>query len=108
MGLVTHNSHNSHIDTIRFSGVPIRYLRLVLKIRLDQTLNRVFSLFLQRLHYYDSHRFDPTIRYNQSILPTVLVLPSAQYKIKDYSYLIDKLHNEKKLRVVALVFPGMK
>ena len=54
---------------------------------------------------YDSHCFDSTMRYNQTTIPTVLVLPSSLSSINQYDHLIGNLANEN-YRVIALEFPG--
>ena len=69
-------------------------------------MNEFKRMLFLRLHFYDTHRLDRNMKYNRSSMSTVLILPSAEFKIKDYSYLIDKFANENK-RVLALVFPGM-
>ena len=42
---------------------------------------------------------------NESTLPTVLVLPSGEFKIEDYKYLIGNLVKDQ-YRVIAIELPG--
>lgn len=58
-----------------------------------------------QLEYYDSHCYEPKLRYLQSV-PTILVLPSSEHDIKQYDYLIGSLV-ENNYRVLALKFPGV-
>ena len=58
-----------------------------------------------KLAFYDSHRFDSSIAYNQSSIPTVLLLPSSETPIEQHAPLIANLVGEK-YRVLALKFPG--
>jgi len=59
-----------------------------------------------KLCYYDSHLFDPKNVYNQSIVPTVLLVPSTGHIIEDYQPLINDLLREN-YRVISIEFPGM-
>ncbi len=59
-----------------------------------------------KLCFYDSHMYDPKIVYNQSIISTVLLLPSTEHLIEDYSSFIDDLL-QKNYRVIAMEFPGI-
>ena len=58
-----------------------------------------------QLEYYDSHFKEENLKFTQSSLPTVLLLPSSEHTIDEYSYLIGSLAQEK-FRVLALRFPG--
>ncbi|CAF0871992.1 unnamed protein product, partial [Brachionus calyciflorus] len=58
-----------------------------------------------QLEYFDSHHFYKRLKYEQSTLPTVLILPSGENSLKDYKYLIGSLITEN-YRVIALSFPG--
>lgn len=59
-----------------------------------------------QIEYYDSHRFDPKIKYNESCLPTVLILPSSEHNLVDFDKLIGSL-TEENYRVLAFSFPGI-
>ncbi len=96
----------SYLNTKCKSIIDIKSLRIVLNpdIKLNPNEFRFCGVPI-RIQFYDTHRLDSGIRYNQSSIPTVLLLASNEDKLETYKYLIEKLLNEKK-RVLALNFPG--
>jgi hypothetical protein len=59
-----------------------------------------------KLCYYDSHMYNSKTFYNQSIISTVLLLPSTEHFIEDYHSLIENLL-KKNYRVLVMEFPGI-
>lgn len=57
------------------------------------------------IEYYDSHRFNNRLKYDQSILPTVLILPSGEKTIQDYEHLYGEL-TKLNYRVLSISLPG--
>jgi hypothetical protein len=59
------------------------------------------------LEYYDSHRHDPNIKYKQSSVSTVVILPSTEHpSLESYAELIGSLAACNH-RVIALNLPGV-
>ena len=59
------------------------------------------------IDFYDSHRQVKNIRYLQSSLKTILILPGVTTNYKIYEYLIEFLFQKLNYRVLALNFPGL-
>ncbi len=58
------------------------------------------------IEYYDSHLNDRNIKYTQSSMPTLLLLPSSHQNINDLEYFIDNFEFYKNYRVLSINFPG--
>lgn len=72
--------------------------------KIDSSKIRVKGVRM-RLESYDSHSSMRNIRYQQSSLPTVLLLPNAESDFRALDYLIGSLV-EQNFRVLAFKFPG--
>ena len=98
---------HSHFDSKLISFIEINSLKTVINNRTEKLFLDFDRLkgALMRLRFYDSHRFQIDLKYRESELPTVLVLPSGEFKIEDYNYLIGNLV-ESDFRVLAIEFPG--
>jgi hypothetical protein len=100
--------YHSHFDPKLNFFIELNSLKTVInnrtkKIYLDfQRLNGT----PMRLRCYDSHRNLPDLKSNESTLPTILVLPSGEFKIEDYKYLIGNLVKGH-YRVIAIELPGI-
>lgn len=58
-----------------------------------------------QLEYYDSHASRPNLRFEQTSIPTILLLPNSESSIEEFEFLISNLVREK-FRVLAFRFPG--
>ena len=106
--LLLRNYYHSHFDPKLTFFIELNSLKTVInkrseKIYLD--FQRLYGTPM-KLRFYDSHRNQPDIKFNESTLPTILILPSGEFKIEDYSFLIGNLVKDNN-RVIALEFPGI-
>jgi hypothetical protein len=58
------------------------------------------------IDFYDSHRQVKNIRYLQSSVKTILIIPGVITNFKIYETLIEFLSQKLNYRVLALNFPG--
>jgi len=100
--------YHSHFDPKLNFFIELNSLKTIIN-------NRTTKIYLDferlngtpmRLRFYDSHRNLPDLKSNESTLPTILVLPSGEFKIEDYNYLIGNLVKDQ-YRVIAIELPGM-
>ena len=102
------NYYHSHYDPklnffIEFNSMKTVFNNRTKVVFLD--FERIKGIPI-RLRFYDSHRHQPEIKFHESTLPTILILPSGEFKIEDYNFLIGNLVKENN-RVIALEFPGI-
>ena len=102
------NYYHSHYDPklnffIEFDSLKTVFNNRTKVVYLD--FERIKGIPI-RLRFYDSHRNQPEIKFHESTLPTTLMLPSGEFKIEDYNFLIGNLVKENN-RVIALELPGI-
>ena len=68
-------------------------------------LSRLIGIPTQ-IDFYDTHRLKKNVKYLQSSLKTILLLPGTTTNYKTYEHLIDNLFESLNYRVLALNFPG--
>ena len=98
--------YHSHFDPNLSRLIEVNPLKPVIipneQIKLEELK---FNGVEMELRFYDSHCNKPGIKYNASIIPTILVLPSGEFSIENYDYLIGNFVKDD-YRVIALEFPG--
>lgn len=99
--------YHSHFNPDCYTSIHLQTLKTRF-LGHDDKMNindlRIAGLNLQ-LSFYDSHRFDKSVKYSHSELKTVLLLPSSNEIITKYQFLIGEIV-KKNCRVIALEFPG--
>ena len=85
INLFLRKSLHSHFDPKLNSLIEINSLKTVINNRTDQIKLDFARLkgVSMRLRFYDSHRYHADLKFNESSLKTVLILPSGEFKIED-------------------------
>ena len=100
-------THHSHFNPECYTNMRLQSLRTRFALN-SETLSlndlRIAGLHLQ-ISFYDSHRFDKSIKYNQSEQKTTLLLPAGHKNIGHCGSVIGELVKGGH-RVLALEFPG--